>query len=169
MIGEIRDKPTVQIAVESALTGHLVFSTLHTNDAAGVVTRLLDMGVEPFLINASLTAVLAQRLVRKLCQCCKQEVVLSSEEQTQMRLYGVEIKKVFRAGGCTDCFNVGYKGRVGLFELLLLNDEIRRLVICKSSAEMISRQAEKDGMITFFQDGVNKVNQGIISLAGYPF
>lgn len=157
MIGEIRDKITAQIAIEASLTGHLVFSTLHTNDAAGAITRLLDMGVEPFLINATLTGVLAQRLARKLCNKCKKETDL---KKTDLK----NIKTNFESPGCSDCFNLGHKGRLGIFELLVLDDQIRDLVLQRAATTHVVQQALKTGMQTLMLDGFEKVNGGQISL-----
>ncbi len=157
MIGEIRDKITAQIAIEASLTGHLVFSTLHTNDAAGAVTRLLDMGVEPFLINATLTGVLAQRLARKLCNKCKSETESKNPDIKNL-------KTNFAAPGCADCFNLGHKGRLGVFELLVLDDQIRDLVLQKAATTNVVQQALKTGMQTLMNDGLEKVNSGQISL-----
>lgn len=163
MIGEIRDAPTVSIAVESALTGHLVFSTLHTNDAPGVITRLHEMGVEPFLINASLSGVLAQRLVRRLCDQCKQEVAATPEQQELAEKMGVELKKVFTEVGCKHCLNLGYKGRVGIFELLVPTDNVRQLIRQKASYQKIRQQALADGMVPLVRDGLEKVKAGVTS------
>jgi type II secretory ATPase GspE/PulE/Tfp pilus assembly ATPase PilB-like protein len=159
MIGEIRDKTTAQIAIEASLTGHLVFSTLHTNDSAGAITRLIDMGIEPFLINATLTGVLAQRLTRKLCSSCKREVCLKNValHSELNELYS------FISTGCADCFNLGHSGRMGIFELLVLDDETRSLVMKKTSSTSILQQAVKSGMNTLMQDGMEKVMAGQIS------
>lgn len=164
MIGEIRDKLTVQIAIESALTGHLVLSTLHTNDAAGAITRLLDMGIEPFLINATLTGVLAQRLARILCPACKKEVTLTQEEQKQFAAYGIPLTTIFQATGCHECFNLGYKGRMSVFELLLIDDALRELISQKASSEKIREQALTSGLLPLMYDGLCKVKAGLISL-----
>jgi type II secretory ATPase GspE/PulE/Tfp pilus assembly ATPase PilB-like protein len=146
LIGEIRDKETAQIAIEAAQTGHLVLSTLHTNDAAGAVTRLLDMGVEPFLITAALSGVLAQRLTRTLCNDCK-----------------TKESEGFTAKGCANCFNMGYKGRCGIFEWLSVDSEICDLIMNKESAETIRALAIKNGMKTLQQDAEEKFKSGIIS------
>lgn len=164
MIGEIRDAATVQIAIEAALTGHLVFSTLHTNDAPGAITRLLDMGVEPFLINATLTAVLAQRLVRVLCPHCKKEITIDAKIVDGIKKNNFTIEHAFQPQGCSRCLNTGYKGRIGMFELLVLDDVLRDLIIKKNSCEKIRAWALEHGMISMQQDGLVKVNQGIISL-----
>lgn len=167
MIGEIRDKPTVQIAIESALTGHLVFSTLHTNNAAGAVTRLLDMEVEPFLINATVTGVLAQRLVRVLCEHCKIEKPVRNEAQAIAQRHHGALEHVFIPKGCAHCRQTGYKGRMGLFELLVFDDAIRELVISKESCQKIQQQALVAGMKTFSQDGIAKVNAGLLSFEDF--
>ncbi len=168
MVGEIRDKQTAQIAIEAALTGHLVLSTLHTNDSTGVITRLIDMGIEPFLINASLSGVLAQRLVRKLCDHCKQEVALTFQEQQVLKDKNFnsvkDLNTSFKAKGCKHCFNLGYKGRTGIFELLVINDNIRDLVTQRPSAEKVRSQSIQNGMNVLFEDGLQKVQDGVISL-----
>jgi len=164
MIGEIRDKPTVQIAIEAALTGHVVLSTLHTTDAPGALTRLLDMGVEPFLINASLTGVLAQRLVRKLCEVCKEEVAVDKQQKELLSGYGIQTKKLYVARGCRSCLNLGYKGREAVSELLVMNDEIRSLVAEKVPSEKIKSVARTHGMTTLKDDCASKLTAGIISL-----
>jgi len=164
MIGEIRDKVTAQIAIESSLTGHLVLSTLHTNDAPSAITRLIEMGIEPFLINASLSGVLAQRLVRKLCSQCKQQVVLDTPSREILQGQGITCDVVFKAVGCSRCFNLGYSGRVGIFELLCIDDHLRELVMHKESTEKIRLHAVNNGMKLLMQDGIEKVQQGIISL-----
>ncbi len=162
MVGEIRDKQTAQIAIEAALTGHLVLSTLHTNDSVGAVTRLLDMGIEPFLINASLSGVLAQRLVRKLCEMCKEKTVLNANEHDILN--NKKLKKIFKSKGCSCCFDLGYKGRTGIFELLMVNDNIRDLIMQKASAQVIREQAIKDGLVPLKLDGICKVEDGVVSM-----
>ena len=169
MVGEVRDKQTAQISIEAALTGHLVLSTLHTNDSAGVITRLIDMGIEPFLINGSISGILAQRLVRKLCKHCREPVELSLSEQKNLKDKNLiknedELKTVFKAKGCDYCFNLGYRGRTGIFELLIMNNNVRDLIMQKTSTEKILYQAIKDGMTVLFDDGLQKVKEGIISI-----
>lgn len=166
MIGEIRDKPTANIAIEAALTGHLVVSTLHTNDAVGAVTRLMDMGVEPFLISASLGGVVAQRLVRRLCEKCKYAVEPSLYEQKVLQdlFPEQEVKQVFIARGCSSCFNLGHKGRLGVFELLLIDDKIKEMMLCKASYQEIKKHAIKQGMISLQREALAKVQEGIINL-----
>ncbi|KKQ48597.1 MAG: General secretory pathway protein E [candidate division TM6 bacterium GW2011_GWF2_38_10] len=167
LIGEIRDKETVQIAVEAALTGHLVLSTLHTNNACGAITRLLDMGIEPFLINATLTGIMAQRLVRKLCDHCKQAYTPEEHEHATIKKYGKLSSTLYKATGCPECRQTGYSGRIGIFELLILNDTIQQLILQKSSQPIIQHQALQDGMLSLAQDGLEKLNAGIISYTDY--
>ncbi|MBD3231944.1 type II secretion system protein GspE [Candidatus Dependentiae bacterium] len=162
MVGEIRDRQTAQIAIEAALTGHLVFSTLHTNDAASAITRLIEMGVEPFLISASLMGVLAQRLVRKLCQNCKQEA--DFDKAAYKNLNDCDIKKSYISIGCVECLNLGYKGRTGIFELLMIDDIIRSLILNKNSSDIITKIAVKNGLKTLLDDGIDKIKQGFVSL-----
>lgn len=166
MVGEIRDMETAKIAIESALTGHLVLSTLHTNDAPTAITRLVEMGVEPFLVASSVDCVLAQRLARRLCEHCKQPYQLSDEEYQALGLeFGEsEDKTIYAPKGCRRCLNTGYKGRVGLYELMLMSDEIARLCIANKSDNDIRDQARKEGMFTLKDDGFFKVKQGLTSL-----
>ncbi|SPD72479.1 general secretory pathway component, cryptic [uncultured Desulfobacterium sp.] len=166
LVGEIRDLETAEIAIQSALTGHLVFSTLHTNDAASAVTRLIDMGIEPFLVTSSVLGIMAQRLVRVICKQCKESY--QPDEESLMSI-GVtpemaEGKKIYRGRGCPDCLNTGYKGRTGVFELMLLDDEIKNLILKTSDANAIKRRAVKNGMITLRQDGARKVFEGITTI-----
>ena len=164
MIGEIRDQKTVRIAVESALTGHLVLSTLHTNDAVSAITRLLDMGVEPFLINATLTGVLAQRLARRLCDECKVKEKLSKDDKLILSSYDYPHDYVFRAKGCEKCFLLGYRGRIGIFELLTISDELRELISSKASTEELAAYLAGSQFQPISSDGLQKVAQGVISL-----
>jgi type II secretory ATPase GspE/PulE/Tfp pilus assembly ATPase PilB-like protein len=164
MVGEIRDQQTAQIAVQSAMTGHLVLSTLHTNDAPSVIMRLMDMGIEPFLINSSLSGVLAQRLARTLCSDCKKSRPLKADEQLFCQRFQKNITKIYEAAGCESCFSLGYRGRIGVFELLTMSHALRELMNQNPSLEMIKAQAQKEGMITLMADGLEKVAQGIISL-----
>lgn len=160
MVGEIRDLDTAEISIQAALTGHLVFSTLHTNDAPGAITRLVDMGVEPFLIASSIIGVVAQRLVRKICQDCKEPYVPSFLKNMGLS----EKTKFFRGKGCKKCMNTGYRGRLGIFELMIPNDQIRALAVAKASATEIRKAALKSGMVTMRDDGVEKVKSGITTL-----
>jgi len=169
MIGEIRDEETARIAVESALTGHLVFSTLHTNDAAGAITRLSDMGIEPFLTASSLVGVVAQRLARVLCPNCKEPYEITRDELLSNvpdfpLEDGEEKLTLYRPKGCFRCSNTGFKGRIGIYELLTMNEEIRRLVLQRASTAEINKAAVSMGMVTLRQDGLHKVKQGITSI-----
>lgn len=161
MIGEIRDAETANIAVRAAITGHMVLSTLHTNTASGAISRLLDLGVEPFLINAALRGVMAQRLVRKICPNCKEEIPLAS---IKLENYLQKIKQAFRGKGCPQCLRSGYHGRIGLFELAPINDAIRTLVCQKASEVEIERELRQQGLISLREDGFRKVERGITTI-----
>ena len=160
MVGEIRDEETAQMAIRAALTGHLMLSTLHTNDAPSTVSRLLDMGMEPFLVASSLTLVMAQRLVRKVCDQCAEEVECDAKG---LRSLGLENQSLtYKQGkGCGHCHHTGYKGRIGLFELMPVSEAIRSLITQKQGASVIREQALKDGMYTLRQDGIHKIKAGI--------
>jgi general secretion pathway protein E len=165
LVGEIRDSETAEIAIQAALTGHLVFSTLHTNDAAGAVTRLLDMKIEPFLISSSVMAILAQRLVRVLCTQCREPYQVTPAEITELEIRTrVEGATVYRAKGCEECFQTGYLGRTAIYELLLVDDEMRQLIMKNTDAATIKAAAMEKGMRTLRQDGAGKVLQGITSV-----
>ena len=166
LVGEIRDLETAQIAAQASLTGHLVFSTLHTNDAPSSVARLLDLGVEPFLITATIEGVVAQRLVRKICTNCKAEYTPTDDELFELRLTRDEIKdKTFYQGrGCSKCNNTGYKGRLGLFEIMTFNDEIRTLIMNQGSTNVLREAAVKNGMIQLRTNGLDAVYNGITSV-----
>ena len=161
MVGEIRDHETAEIAIESALTGHLVFSTLHTNDAAGAVTRLQDMGVEGYLISSSLLAIQAQRLVRRVCKNCSQVVPLSHDEATVLEIDAGSCPEIKRGEGCDRCGNTGYRGRVGLYELLLMSDSIRHHIASGADANVIRDQAIAEGMRTLREDALDKLIAGL--------
>jgi type IV pilus assembly protein PilB len=162
MVGEIRDKETSEVAIQAALTGHLVFSTLHTNDAPSALTRLMDMGVEPFLISSSVIGILAQRLVRTVCPACKEKYNAPASALKQLGI--AEKTELYRGKGCKDCRNTGLVGRMGIFELLLMNEEIRTMVNEKKSADQIRRAAIASGMKTLLDDGIDKVKIGLTSL-----
>ncbi len=165
MVGEIRDRETAEIAIQAAMTGHLVFSTLHTNDAPGALTRLTDMGIEPFLISSSVIGILAQRLVRKICPSCKESYKPSEKVLRDLGIEDISGKTVFYKGkGCKNCKNSGYKGRVGIFELLITNEKIRELVLEKASADVIRKAAQEAGMKTLRQDGLRKALDGTTSI-----
>jgi general secretion pathway protein E len=161
LIGEIRDKETATIAVQSALTGHLVFSTLHTNDSAGAITRLVDIGVEPFLISSSVVAVIAQRLVRVLCDHCKEAfspgVIMESIGITRSQL---ERHTIYQAKGCEQCFNTGYRGRIGIFEIMHLNDALKTLILKTFDATQIKQYAMQNNMKTLRRSGIAQVLAG---------
>lgn len=163
MVGEIRDVETAEIAIHSALTGHLVFSTLHTNDAAGAVTRLLDMGIEGFLVASSLVGVLAQRLVRVICLTCKKPFVPEHEILEKMGT-GTFDFTAYHGTGCEECRYTGYRGRTGIFELMVMTEEIRRLVLERASADAIRQTAISQGMQTLRECGWQKVRQGITTI-----
>ncbi len=169
LVGEIRDLETAEIAIQSALTGHLVFSTLHTNDAASAVTRLINMGVEPFLVSSSVNAILAQRLVRKICPQCRESYRPDEEYLTRVGLSPVKFgnRLLYRGQGCPECLGTGYKGRLGLFELMVLSDNIKTMILKSSDAGEIKKQALASlasGMRTLRQDGLSKVLAGETTL-----
>jgi type IV pilus assembly protein PilB len=163
MLGEMRDKETCEMAIQASLTGHLVFSTLHTNDAAGAFTRLSDMGVEPFLVTSCVKCVLAQRLVRRICEKCKKEVQLPDAALEEI---GIRPGTPFYQGaGCRDCNGTGYKGRLGIFEVLTLDDTLSKMVIERKSSEEIKQYAIKNmGFATLRRDGLEKALAGLTTV-----
>ncbi|MFC1855792.1 GspE/PulE family protein [Thermodesulfobacteriota bacterium] len=165
MIGEIRDRETAEIAINAALTGHLVISTLHTNDAAGTINRLLDMNIEPFLISSSINCIVGQRLVRKICPSCKVEV---SPDKYVLEDLGIKstdkIPTLYKGEGCKNCRDTGYKGRVGIYEVLTINDDIRHEILKKSDSATIRNTALKDGFKPLREDGIAKVFEGITTI-----
>jgi type IV pilus assembly protein PilB len=163
LVGEIRDAETMEMAIRAALTGHLVFSTLHTNDAAGAVARLLDMGLEPFLLASSLIAVLSQRLVRVICSHCKE---VDNPDEKLLLAVGWKDRNVtlYRGKGCDRCNHTGYRGRIGIFELLMVTPRIGKLVMERKESQAIKEAAKAEGMITMIQDGLEKVERGITTL-----
>ena len=166
LVGEIRDLETAEIAIQAALTGHLVFSTLHTNDAPATVTRLKDMGIQPFMICATVEAILAQRLVRRICTKCREEAKVSTSMMTDlgMKPEDVEGKKFFKGTGCDACNNTGYKGRIALFELMVLNDTIREMVLGNASTDELREEARKNGMLPLREFGIAVAVDGITTL-----
>ncbi len=165
LVGEIRDRETAGIAIESALTGHLVLSTLHTNDAPGAVTRLVEMGVEPFLVSSALDCVLAQRLARRLCKHCKTEFSPKPQALIDAGFSPDNLpESVYKAVGCKKCGGTGYKGRLGVHEVLLISEEISRLTVAEATAEEIKKVAIAEGMLTLKQDGLEKVRLGTTSV-----
>jgi type IV pilus assembly protein PilB len=165
MVGEIRDRETAQIAIEAALTGHLVLSTLHTNDAPGAVTRLIEMGIEPFLVGSAVDCVVAQRLARLLCEECKRRTTIKSEV---MRANGFNVGldlEAYEPVGCARCGGSGYKGRIGLYEVMWVSDTIRALAVAREPAETIAHAAVHEGMMRLREDGLEKVRRGLTSIA----
>ena len=160
MVGEIRDRETAQIAVEAALTGHMVLSTLHTNDAPNAITRLTEMGVEPFLTSSAIECIVAQRLTRRLCVHCRQPVTLTA---TRLRTLGFVTEdpiEGFEPAGCPRCANTGFKGRIGVYEVMTVSDRIRELTVARSSGREIAVAAIDEGMTTLRQDALDKVRDG---------
>jgi len=164
MVGEVRDEETARMAIQSSLTGHLVFSTLHTNDAAGAISRLLDLGVEPYLVSSSLIAVLAQRLVRKICPECKQEYHPTESELRDLGLTA-DSGKFFIGAGCSKCFNTGYKGRTGIYELMMVDEQIREMINVRQTAGVIKQKAIEKGLQTLRMYGAKKVLLGATTIA----
>jgi len=166
LVGEVRDLETAEIAIQSALTGHLVFSTLHTNDSASAVTRLIDMGIEPFLVTSSVIAILAQRLVRTLCSACKEAYVPDEESLQNIGIAADMIsgKTIYRGVGCSSCLKTGYRGRTGIFEMMMLTDTVKNLILRTSDANAIKRSAVEQGMVTLRQDGAAKVLAGVTTI-----
>ena len=173
MVGEVRDIETARMAIQSSLTGHLVFSTIHTNDSAGAISRLLDLGVEPYLVSSSLIAVMAQRLVRKICPACRQKYQPADHELRELGLLnqnilsgsGNEQTEFYYGTGCDRCFQTGYRGRTGIYELMLINSEIQELIYRQASAGEIKKLALESGLKTLRMDGVEKVKAGETSIA----
>ena len=165
MIGEIRDLETAEIAVQSALTGHLVFATLHTNDAPSAITRLLDLGVERFLLSSTIRGILAQRLVRMICPYCKEKDT-STASREELALLGIDAEAgLYRGKGCEKCAFTGYRGRSGVFELLMVDEEIRKLILRNADANELRQMARRQGMKTILEDGIAKVRGGITTLS----
>jgi len=172
MIGEIRDGETARIAINAAMTGHLVFSTLHTNDAVTAVPRFVDMGIEPYLLASTLSIVVGQRLGRKLCPECKEQHVITEEELKELAIFRPDLasvlqagEKIFRKGkGCKKCGNVGYKGRIGFYEVLEVTKAIRQMIISNPSSDNLFDLARKEGFTIIVEDGIKKVRDGTVDL-----
>jgi type IV pilus assembly protein PilB len=167
MVGEIRDFETAEIGVKAALTGHMVLSTLHTNDAPQTINRLLNMGIEPFLVASSVNCIIAQRLARRVCQSCKQEVVPIPTEE--LRDLGVKMEEIgtfpiYKGTGCSQCANTGYKGRIALYEVMPISDEIKELILAGASALELKREAIRLGMDTLRMAGINKLKEGVTTI-----
>jgi len=165
MVGEMRDTETAQIAIQSALTGHLVFSTVHTNNAPATITRLINMGIEPFLVSSTIICVLSQRLVRRICPDCRKSYQPHPEQLRELGIKEVSFRKLgrsfFRGEGCKKCRNTGYHGRIGIHELLIMSDSIKETILESSDSAAIKKQALKEKMITLRRDGVNKILHGL--------
>jgi type IV pilus assembly protein PilB len=165
MVGEIRDKETAQIAIEAALTGHLVLSTLHTNDAPTAMARLMEMGVEPFLVASAIDCVVAQRLVRTLCATCKRRAIIPADVLRDNGYPAQLDLEAYEPTGCSRCAGMGYKGRLGVYEVMSVSDEIRSLVLERAPADRIAEAAGRNGMRRIRDDGLDKVKQGLTSMA----
>jgi general secretion pathway protein E len=163
LVGEIRDRETSEIAVQSALTGHLVFSTLHTNDSASAITRLVDIGVEPFLLSSSVLAVIAQRLIRVLCKSCREPYTPDDAALESIGINAHQCREavIYKSKGCENCFFTGYKGRTGIFEIMLLDASLKSLILKTHDSNSIKNEALNQNMVTLRQDGVQKVLNGI--------
>ena len=166
LVGEIRDRETAEIAIQSSLTGHLVFSTLHTNDAASDITRLIDMGIEPFLVSSSVIAIVAQRLVRVLCPRCKETYEPDTESLIDAGIprSAINGRPIFRRKGCNACMNTGYRGRTGIFEIMNMDEGVKKLILKTSDSNQINEEATRNGMSTLVQDGARKVLEGITTV-----
>ena len=169
LVGEIRDAETTEIAMHAALTGHLVFSTLHTNDAAGTIPRLIDMGAKPQIIAPAINLAMAQRLVRKLCDNCKEKIEAANEEYKKIKESLKNIGKneiwIFKAKGCQECNFTGYQGRIGIFEAFTIDEEVEKLILKSPAISEIKELIIKKGMTTMLQDGYLKVLEGITDMA----
>jgi len=166
MVGEVRDFETAQIAVQAALTGHLVLSTVHTNDAPGTVTRLIDMGIEPFLISSAVILILAQRLIRKICMECREPIKVHPQLLIDLGVSPDEVKSfpVYKGKGCSICNNTGYKGRVGLYEVMAIKEEIKELILSRASTSEVKKEAMRLGMKTLRQSGIIKIREGLTTI-----
>ena len=166
LVGEIRDFETAEIAIKAALTGHLVLSTLHTNDAPSTISRLMNMGIEPFLVATSVNLIQAQRLIRRICKDCKREVPMPQEALMEVGFSADDAKalKTYKGKGCSTCNNTGYKGRIGLYEVMEVNDDIRELILIGASSLELRKKAIEDGMITLRESGLHKIRAGLTTL-----
>jgi type IV pilus assembly protein PilB len=166
LVGEIRDFETAEIAVKAALTGHLVLSTLHTNDAPSTINRLMNMGIEPFLVSTSVHLICAQRLVRRICRECKEPFTLPQQAMIDIGFSEEDSGRVklFKGAGCPTCNNTGYKGRVGLYEVMEISDGLRELILCGASSLELKKKSEEEGMITLRHSGLRKIKDGITTV-----
>jgi type II secretory ATPase GspE/PulE/Tfp pilus assembly ATPase PilB-like protein len=160
LVGEIRDAETAEIAIQASLTGHLVFSTLHTHDAPTALTRLVDMGIEPYLVASSLEAIIAQRLVRVICPHCKEQLSTSEVKPLRQRFGDILPGSLYKGQGCTDCQGTGYRGRIGIFEMMVVTDDIRSLIFENASARDLRRTAAKHGTMSLREDGFRHLREG---------
>jgi type IV pilus assembly protein PilB len=165
-VGEIRDSETAEIAIRAALTGHLVFSTIHTNDAPTTINRIVDIGVPPYLVSSALVLIQAQRLVRRICPKCREEIKVDEKilEEAGIPEGTLPEGKVFKGKGCTNCNQTGYKGRIGLYEVMPISPEIRYMILKGKSSDDIAKQAAKEEMLTLRDDGIDKVKQGVTTI-----
>jgi type IV pilus assembly protein PilB len=164
LLGEIRDAETARIAVQAALTGHLVLSTLHTNDAPASITRLINIGVEPYLISSAVNAIIAQRLVRKICKECKEEYEPSPEHRAFLTQQGFSDEKIMKGKGCDRCRKTGYGGRLGIYELLIMDDQLRDMVTANPDVIQLRRRCREKGLVTLREDGFQKVRAGLTTI-----
>ncbi len=166
MVGEVRDLETAEISIQASLTGHLVFTTLHTNDAPSTIARLLDLGLETFLVTATMEGIIAQRLVRKICNHCKTEYTPSEEQLMELELTHEDIKgkRLYYGRGCENCNNTGYKGRTGIYEIMIFNDEIRDLIMNHASTSVLREAARRAGMKTLRENGLALIYDGITTI-----
>jgi len=164
LLGEIRDAETANIAVQASLTGHLVLSTLHTNDAPASITRLINIGVEPYLISSAVNAILAQRLVRKICPQCKEAHVPSDEMREFLQLQGLCADQTFKGKGCDRCRKTGYTGRLGIYELMVMDDAMRDIITRNPDVNQLRKLARERGLVTLRQDGLDKVVKGMTTV-----
>ncbi|MBN1787920.1 MAG: Flp pilus assembly complex ATPase component TadA, partial [Sedimentisphaerales bacterium] len=165
MVGEVRDQETARMAIQSSLTGHLVFSTLHTNDSAGTISRLLDLGVEPYLVSSSLIAILAQRLVRRICPECKERYEPAEHELKDLGITDKADGEFYVGAGCSKCYNTGYKGRTGIYELMMIDEEVREMIHNRQTAGVIKQREIEKGLKTLRMDGARKVLAGATTIA----
>jgi type IV pilus assembly protein PilB len=166
LVGEVRDFETAEIAIKAALTGHLVLSTLHTNDAPSTISRLMNMGIEPFLVATSVNLIQAQRLIRRVCKDCRREHPTPPEALMEVGFSAEDAKnlKTYKGKGCSTCNNTGYKGRIGLYEVMEVNDDIRELILIGASSLELRKKAIEDGMITLRESGLHKIRAGLTTL-----
>jgi type IV pilus assembly protein PilB len=164
MVGEIRDEETARISVQAALTGHLVLSTLHTNDAPASITRLINIGIEPYLISASLNAAIAQRLVRRICEHCKEPYEPSDDVKQALARNRIDVPQLYRGRGCDQCRTTGYSGRCAIYEVLVLDDNMRDRVAAKPDVTALRRYCNEHGMVSLREDGIRKVKRGVTTV-----